>query len=71
MIDVTDLKAKADAFETAANLVVGYKAAPTVSTLAQMQAGTQAANAAWNDLYNALMSDVQGQINTDRPFDYA
>lgn len=69
MIDVTDLKAKADAFEAAANIVVGYKAAPTVSTLAQMQAGTQAAIAAWSDLNNAV-AGVQSQIDTDHPFDY-
>ncbi len=69
MIDVTDLKAKADALATIANSVIALKAAPTVTTLAQAQAGVSGTNTAFNDLVNA-MQDVQNQMYADHPLDF-
>jgi hypothetical protein len=70
MIDVTALKAAADAFEAAGNSVAGYKAAPTVATLAQMRVATASAVSTWNAL-TAAVADVQIQIDTDHSFDFS
>lgn len=70
MIDVTNLKDKADAFAAAGNVVAGYKAEPTIATLQQMRDATAAAISAWGELQTAI-ADVQSQIDSDHSFDFS
>ena len=67
MIDVTDIKVKADALAVAANVVMTMRAAPTGSTLAQALAAlTDSQNAFY--AWTAAVNELQTQFDTDHPF---